>query len=499
MDRRSSRHRLCYTQPTHIGLHDSIYTLEDAPTQKPSHFDCNCSTMTIDANTSTIQQEGSIPVGHVFDVDSRTGFMPPKPPVRRLPAQWEEWEAMLDAAIASNMKCGDSLDVTPEDEAVSEAWRAQVRKMPLLPVDSTLTSCPLLLRRAHLVLTFLLHFYVQTLPPAAPVLIPRPIAVPTLRVSAALDIPPLLTFSDTVLYNWDYKTPPVSDGEHPDVEEQAPQLDNLRSQTTFSSLVDEEEFYLCSARIELRGVEALELMRQTMDEMFVGDEIAVRRISGYLKTMAGVINELKALLLDVRKECNPERYYNLVRPWFRGEDSDLKKRKWVYEGAEEEGLAQPTELSGPSAGQSSLVHVLDVFLGVDHQSKTPDKPSFMSRMLTYMPRNHRLFLKHLSANPRPLRPFVASIGDAELLESYNKAVLALKEFRDAHMIIATLYIIGPARRAARAAAEVQIDSGAEPTPPAFRESEPLKGTGGTDLVKFLKDTRNRTGATIIPQ
>ena len=74
----------------------------------------------------------------------------------------------------------------------------------------------------------------------------------------------------------------------------------------------------------------------------------------------------------------------------------------------------------------------------------------------------------------------------------------MKEFRDAHMIIATLYIIGPARRAARALAakDTEIDSGHEPTPPG-KDREPLKGTGGTDLVKFLKDTRNRTGATMI--
>ncbi|KAF6755277.1 Indoleamine 2,3-dioxygenase [Ephemerocybe angulata] len=450
--------------------------------------------MTID---SSIHQENAIPVGQVFDVDSRTGFMPPQPPIRRLPATWEEWEAMLDAAIAGGFKCGDAADLTEEDAERSESWRAQVRKMPVLPVNGALTSCPLLLRRGHLVLTFLLHYYVQTLPVDVSILIPRSIAIPVLRVSNVLDIPPLLTFSDTVLYNWEYKTAPSS--ANPDGGVEAPQLDNLRSQTTFSGLADEEEFYLCSARIELRGVEALELMRQTMDEMFVGDEIAVRRISAYLKTMASVINELKTLLLDVRKQCDPERYYSLVRPWFRGEDSDLKKRKWVFEGVEDEqDLSPPRELSGPSAGQSSIVHVLDVFLGVDHQSKNSNKPSFMSRMLTYMPRNHRLFLKHLSANPRPLRSFIVSAQDEELLDSYNKAVLALKEFRDAHMIIATLYIIGPARRAARAAmaGAAQIDSGAEPTPPG-KAGEPLKGTGGTDLVKFLKDTRNRTGATMI--
>jgi indoleamine 2,3-dioxygenase len=84
--------------------------------------------MTIDTNITT-QEEAGIHVGHVFDVDSRTGFMPPKPPVRRLPSMWEEWEAMLDAAIAANMKCGDSVDVRLEDEEVSESWRVQVRKV----------------------------------------------------------------------------------------------------------------------------------------------------------------------------------------------------------------------------------------------------------------------------------------------------------------------------------------------------------------------------------
>lgn len=65
----------------------------------------------------------------MFDVDSRTGFMPPKPPIARLPAMWEDWERMLDLAIASKLKCGDQVGLTPEDAANSEAWRAQVRKV----------------------------------------------------------------------------------------------------------------------------------------------------------------------------------------------------------------------------------------------------------------------------------------------------------------------------------------------------------------------------------
>ncbi|EEB95799.1 hypothetical protein MPER_05176, partial [Moniliophthora perniciosa FA553] len=228
----------------------------------------------------------------VFEVDPKTGFMAPRIPVARLPEDWEPWEALLDAAIAERLRPGDTVELTETDEARSEHWRARVRQMPVLPTDQLQTSLPLL-RRAHLVLAFLLHFYVQTLPTTAPVLIPRPISIPVLHVSKYLGMPPVVTFADTVLYNWTTKTP-LDPAQFP------PALDNLRSQTLFSGLPDEEEFYLSSARIELRGVEALDIMRTTMDEIFIGDNLAVGRITKYLHRLAIVINDLRQLILDVR-------------------------------------------------------------------------------------------------------------------------------------------------------------------------------------------------------
>ncbi|KAJ3500985.1 hypothetical protein NLJ89_g9543 [Agrocybe chaxingu] len=105
-----------------------------------------------------------------------------------------------------------------------------------------------------------------------------------------------------------------------------------------------------------------------------------------------------------------------------------------------------------------------------------------------------MFLDHLKANPRPLRNFVVEAKDDELLAAYSHAVKALKEFRDAHMIIVTLYVMGPARRAAKVALEKSAGGKVEPV----EAPAPLKGTGGTDLVKFLKDTRTRTMEAFIP-
>lgn len=410
---------------------------------------------------------------HAFDVDERAGFMPPSPPLTRLPQLWELWETILDAAIHAKLQLGGKVGLAVEEAEASEAWRVRVRQLPVIPICEL--DSPMLLRRAHLVLTYILHFYIHTLPLTSPICIPKPISLPLVRISQKLDIPPLLTFSDTVLYNWVICT-----------SEDFPTPLNVRSQTLFTGLRDEEEFYLCSARIELRGVEALQLVRATMDETSVNDSIAVRHVTQYLSTLSSVIDELRALMNDVRNGCDPDTYYNQVRPWFCGEDSDANKRKWVYEGLAEEGLLVPEELSGPSAGQSSLIHALDSFLGVNHGN-----PSFMQRMQSYMPRKHRLFLDHLMKSPRPLREFVVGARDGELEGAYNRAVGALKKFRDAHMIIAHLYILGPARRAAslRNSKGLQGEG---------KGREPVKGTGGTDLVTFLKDTRTRTIEAVIP-
>lgn len=335
-----------------------------------------------------------------------------------------------------------------------------------------------------------MHFYIRTQPESSgDIHIPPPITVPLLQICAHLQLPPVLTYSDDVLYNWALKRPePLAP---------APSLDNLRCLTLFTGTRDEEEFYLASARIELRGVEALELMRATMDEAFVGDTIAVRRIAAYLHSLARVIGDLTALLLAVREGCDPQVFYHDIRPWFRGADSDAHARRWVWDGIERDPeLREPLELSGPSAGQSSLIHALDIFLGVDkyshaahvtghapgagppaHAEKRP--AAFLERMKAYMPRHHRSFLGHLQANPRPLRMLVEDAHDAALTEGYNTAVSALKVFRDAHVRIVAIYIVGPSRRA--------------------HGSAEAKGTGGTSAIRFVKSVRDQTASAVIRQ
>ena len=63
----------------------------------------------------------------VFEIDSSTGFMAPRPPPARLPAEWELWEAVLDDAMTSRVQLGNKIGLTKEEMRLSEAWRVNVR------------------------------------------------------------------------------------------------------------------------------------------------------------------------------------------------------------------------------------------------------------------------------------------------------------------------------------------------------------------------------------
>lgn len=362
----------------------------------------------------------------------------------------------------------------------------------MLSTENLKTS-ELWLRRARHVLVWVMHYYIHTQPEDTQPIIPRGITLPLLRVCQQLLLPPVLTYSDNVLYNWAFIRPKLPQSDHEDFEAllfplsassaaSAPALDNLKCLTTFTGTHDEEEFYLASARIEFRGAEALEIMRDTMDEAFVGDNTALRRITSYLQKLSHVINHLTKLLLDIRGGCDPELFYHQVRPWLKGQDSGPTSSKWIFEGIEEDPtLVQPTELSGPSAGQSSLISALDNFLGVSH-GDNPTAEQFLKRMRLYMPRHHRNFLRHLENNPRPLKALVDANRDYPgLLDAFNASLESLKEFRDAHVRIVAIYIAGPARRAMERRG--QVGEGR------------VKGTGGMHAMSFVKSTRDNTTAS----
>ncbi|KIR43371.1 tryptophan 2,3-dioxygenase [Cryptococcus deuterogattii 99/473] len=502
-----------------------------------------------------------------FEVDVRTGFLPATKNVERLSGEYEVWEEALDAARGSNVGDGVMLGGKREKDHL---WRAGVESLPVLATDDLRASLPHL-RRAHLVLTFLAHFYVHTTPPPdpsaqkEPVPIPPCISIPLLAVSPLLGLPPILTYADTVLWNFRPVNPLIAPSASSN-----PPTDII---TTFTNTRSEEQFYLISALCEIAGAEALGLMRQSLDELFIADEKALRRLTVYLKKLATQIDRISDITMTLMNEVDPEEFYHLIRPWFRGGDADGPgSTGWDYLGlaADSAGAVAGTHeaesastegrrgklFSGPSAGQSSLIHAIDVFLTVDHSpteeerraamdaaenhpeqsgasikmdsspvnasmassgskphghnhgSIVPPVPNsnpsaaapkseatFLQRMLAYMPLSHRSFLIHLSTHPTPLRPLVLHFAASHpmLAQAYDGTLEALRRFRERHMRVVSKFIVQQARR--KPGERIRRLTGMEDDDEdegTMADAGELRGTGGTALFKFLKRCRDNT-------
>lgn len=81
---------------------------------------------------------------HDFDVDTRTGFMPPQTPLRRLTSEWESWEVILDSAIFQKLQLGDSPNILQSAKDDSERWRERVQnvRMPCYTAKNDQRSKP---------------------------------------------------------------------------------------------------------------------------------------------------------------------------------------------------------------------------------------------------------------------------------------------------------------------------------------------------------------------
>ncbi|KAG2020006.1 tryptophan 2,3-dioxygenase [Coprinopsis cinerea AmutBmut pab1-1] len=442
-----------------------------------------------------------------YDINQHTGFFPPEP-LPKLPPSYEIWEQALRDANGNLSLGEDESEDALERRPYGLEWRARIQEWPVLDT-APLHKNPRLAQRAHLVLAWLVSFYVHSIPPttstantssgsdsedrAEPLRVPKSLAVPLMQVSRHLGLAPVLTFADTVLWNWELIHPsrPLSP-------------DNIRFVNTFSGTDDEKNFYYASALAELRGVEILRII-DDFNNLPIGSDLAsTTKVSRDLHRLAGIIEDITEIITSVRSACDPHVFYWDIRPWFEGSDAKGPGGPgWIYEGVDE---AENLDLSGPSAGQSSVMHALDIFLNIDHklQERRYPAPSpenkradhgFMERMRRYMPGQHREFLNVLSTS-RSIRQLAQSTP--ALRDAYDTAVTALKRLRDTHIRIACLYVVTmsrstPGSRGGCPAAAMIERLHAN----RLAGKGPVRGTGGNELSILLKAGRDATRRAVL--
>jgi indoleamine 2,3-dioxygenase len=351
--------------------------------------------------------------------------------------------------------------------------------------------------------------------------IPEGIAKPLWEVSEKLGIPPILGHTSIVLYNW----------RRLDVNG-AVCMENLSTLNNFFDGRDESWFYLITVEIEARGApgivpvllvndaiqrfreekqfstslstsgKSLPLSTQSSDAPAEDDldinaalvgELSAKRVSAYvaaqLRIVAEAIRGMCDSLTAMREGCHPFIFYHRVRPFLSGwKHNPTMPNGLLYEGVSDQRM----QFYGGSAAQSALIPFLDISFGITHESNKSKE--FLLAMRDYMLRPHREFLAYLE-KVSCIRPFVLEqIAAAESLranlsenasylsavedlkEAYDLCVQYIQRFRTGHISLVSEYIMVQQKQHAQSQGLENTAGG--------------KGTGGTDLMNFLKPIRD---------
>lgn len=270
-------------------------------------------------------------------------------------------------------------------------------------------------------------------------------------------------------------------------------------------------------------------------------ELSADRVAEYvayqLERIAVASEGMCQSMEAMQEGCHPFIFYHRVRPFLSAwKDNPILPNGIIYKGVSE----KPLQYYGGSAAQSALIPFLDIGLGICHaSSKSHD---FLLAMREYMICPHREFLEYLetvacirdfvswnletrgitptSVEPQPQGPAeetrndeahgaVDSTGETNsvssgsgrsspaikvailpehavwirLRDAYDSCVRNMKRFRNSHMNLVAAYIIAQQKKGI-SSKNLEGSAGG-------------KGTGGTELMSFLKPIKDDCSRSIL--
>ncbi|KAH6713014.1 indoleamine 2,3-dioxygenase-like protein [Leptodontidium sp. MPI-SDFR-AT-0119] len=433
-----------------------------------------------------------LPILGDYGISPEYGFLPAELPLERLPdPYYNKWEA-----IVANL----------QGLILSKRLRGVIDLLPVLSTAGLEHDSEW--RRAYSLLCFMAHGYIWGGDSPSERL-PAAISIPLIHISAHLEVLPVATYAAVCLWNFKplFQDEPVDN------------MENLATLTTFTGSIDESWFYLISVAIEARGGPIVPLMLAAIQAARVNDSATV---TACLRAFAERLDDLGALLQRMHESCDPQVFYNRIRPFLAGSknmgEAGLPSGVIYEDGTGSEKFRQ---YSGGSNAQSSIIQFFDIILGIEHRptgekkdaaseselesTAPPPKHNFLLEMRKYMPGPHRRFLEDV-AKVANIRDYVEGHrNNSGLVIAYDACLAMLQEFRNKHINIVSRYIVIKSREsrslsrskspvAERRKVDIATASRQDKSDVGKKN---LKGTGGTALIPFLKQARDETGEPAI--
>uniref|UniRef100_A0A2K6EUZ3 Indoleamine 2,3-dioxygenase 1 n=2 Tax=Propithecus coquereli TaxID=379532 RepID=A0A2K6EUZ3_PROCO len=405
------------------------------------------------AHVTASPMERSWKITEEYHIDEDVGFALPNP-LEKLPDDYNAWMVIAEH-LPALIETGQ--------------LRAEVEKLPMLSIDDLRGHK--LQRLAHLVLGYITMAYVWNKGDGdVRKILPRNIAIPYCKLSEKLGLPPILVYADCVLANWKKKDPngPMT-------------YENMDILFSFPGGNCGKGFFLVSLLVEIAAASAIKVIPIIFSAVQHQDQDTLQ------KALLDIVSSLKKALEafhQIHEHVDPKLFFNVLRIYLSG----WKGNPQLSEGLLYEGVWDtPRKFAGGSAAQSSIFQCFDVLLGIQQSAGGESAAEFLQDMRTYMPPAHQDFLRSIESGPS-VREFVLQKGGADLQKAYDECVKALVSLRSYHLQIVTKYIVIPARLQPKESKKSEGPSGLE-----------NKGTGGTDIMNFLKTVRSTTQKSLLKE
>lgn len=242
--------------------------------------------------------------------------------------------------------------------------------------------------------------------------IPYEIGIPWYFCAERLGLPCVMTYAATILYNCKLD----KNGE-------------LSSIYSISGTNDELHFYKVHIRLEKTCNELIVALKKYIKQPNLRNGMEL------CTTTESTILKVTRILETMYEECAPEVFWNQVRLYLSG----FNENAGFPNGLKIKGTDMSFKFGGGSAAQSSLIQLIDIILGIIHESEHGSR--FLLDQRKYMPKMHRDFLTDMEKffSDNSLKQMATT---NELLKTnFNNAVKKMTTFRNAHTKLVHKYIV----------------------------------------------------------
>lgn len=271
--------------------------------------------------------------------------------------------------------------------------------------------------------------------------IPEGVAVPLVELSKIVDRPPIIPYASTALCNFERIDP---EGEVI--------VDNLRCIQKLVDIQDESWFHLIHVEIESHAGGAIQACVKATQAIEMND---IATAESEFAKIPKAFDKMIATFKRMFEKCNPDIYFNTLRPYLFGFTDIVYNRVQEFNGI-------PQTYRGESGAQSSVIPAIKAFLGLQHEKG--GLTEHLEIMKAYMPKPHRALLN--SIDQQKIRTFIVTKNNGQLTDAYNACLESVFEFRSLHLKMAHAYV-------------------------AQKVTNPI-GTGGTEFMHWLKQLRDET-------